>query len=1172
VRWWAVAGLVAALGLAASTLAPPRARAAEPAPDQPMNITADNLTGGHDPSGDFAIARGRVRVTRGRTVLTADEGRYYKAQGMLYLDGRVKMVDSTMTLTCDHASYSELQDLLLVQGNVTLVDKDGVLKAPAGTYDRRNGRADLAGPVEGRDKRMRLFADRAQYLRDSSLVMARDNVLGVDEENRTVLQARAVDYFRERKLAVATGDPVLRTTDDDGRTTELRAIRLLVDTERRVAEAIDSVRVSRDTLQARGRHALFDDIAGRGWLVGEPRAWDDQTTVSGDSLEFQTVKRALRRVIVRPRAVMDYRGTRPGSVGEASRLTGEQVEVYFTRDAIDSLVAMGRAHNDYTGLPRAGKTSEHNEAVGDTITVFFKDRKIDRARVEGGARGTYHIAVDQGDTTALKREVVDYDARRIEFQVPKSTIVLDREAHLTYQDLELRSRQVRYDVEGQTLVAEGSPVLSEKGDKVSGGLMTYDMETRVGTIYKAETAYEKGLYHGQRIRKVGENELDVMHGAYSTCDQPQPHYHFAARWMKIFLKDKLVAKPVVFYIKNIPVLALPFWVFPVKSGRHSGFLFPQFELGLSNRAGQFIRNAGYYWAPNDYFDLTAAGDYYQAEPSWVLRGDGQYRLLYVLDGSFRGTFARSENPNQRLRRENWDFSADHSQEITPRTRLTARASFVSNKAYNSSNLFGRSLSQRLERFLTSSVALSHNADWASINVVVDRRQDLDADQNLTDRNTRHDATTRLSIGTRASLPNLTQSVPNVSIAFPRRAIGNLGLLRRTPLGKPLRTLYFGLNSRFVSLSERKAYVAGYTFSTLDSSRDSITTLGQSLTTRRALASNMSLYDSRRLFGWLNFQPGLNANMVVFDFDELGHRVVPAGTWSSSVTMSTSYYGTFRPRLFGLEGLRHVVTPSVAVSYSPEFKGLTYVDTLGYRRSRFNGFSGAGISGFKQSFISFSLDQRFQAKIKRGGKVTRLDNLLGWTMSGSYDVLYREHRLAHPLSAIGSNVRIQPPVWMSADLGWTTDVYAAHPVRAMNYNLGLNLESGGLKRTTPDLPVEQRGQSSFDQNWSFGFAYSYSGGYSGLPTWTSTKTANIVGRYQLSPGWGLEYSASYDVTNRSVQTQRFVLTRDLHCWQATFTRMFILGGEAEYYLRIGVKDQKEIYIERGTRVGSLGGIN
>jgi lipopolysaccharide assembly outer membrane protein LptD (OstA) len=1154
------------LTLAGLALAVPRAWAADPPADgPPLHLTADNLTGSHGPEGDFVMLNGSVRMTRGRTLLTADAGRYYKVQGMLYLDGRVRMVDSVTTLTCDQASYSENLDLLFVRGNVRLVDKDSEIRAPSGTYDRRNGRADLAGPVEGRDKKMVLFADRAVYLRDSSVMQAREHVRGIDQENKTELEAQSVDYDRVRKVAVGTGDPVLRSRGDDDRITELRARRLVVDTERRTAEAIDSVRISRDTLQARGDRALFDDTAQRGWVTGSPRAWDDQTTVSGDTLEFHTEKRAIRAIVVRHNAIMDYVGSRPTTLGEASRLTGDTATVYFTRGGIDSLVAVGRARNQYTGMARAGKTSERNEASGDTITVFFRERKIDRARVQGGARGTYRIAVDEGDTTAAKREIVEYDARSIEFRVPESTIVLDQEAHLTYQDLELRAREVKYDIERQTVEAEGSPVLGDRGEQVKGGLMTYDLPSRVGTIYDAQTNYEKGLYRGQRIRKVNEDELDVMNGTYTTCNGTKPHYRFSSRWMKIFLKDKLVAKPVVFYLGNVPLVALPFWVFPVKSGRRSGFLFPQFEFGLSNRAGQFIRNAGYYWAPNDYMDFTAAGDYYQAEPSWVLRGDGQYRLLYRLDGSFRGTFARNESPTNRS--ENWDFSADHSQEITPRTRLVARASFVSSKDYNSSNLYGRSLSQRLNRFLTSSLAVSHNADWVSINAVIDRRQDLDADESLIDANRNW----RQPIGTRASLANLIESKPTLSIAFPTRAIGSLGLIKRTPLAKPLRTLYFGFNSQFISYSERYAFVAGHTPFSRDWSRDSLTTLGQQRTTRRGLSNSIAISDSRQLFGWLNLQPQLRSNVVVFDFDEQGHKVVPASVWSSSVTMSTTFYGSFRPRIFGVEGLRHIVSPNASLSYSPEFAGLTYLDSNGYRRNRFKSFSGMGISGFERSYLNFSLDQRLQAKLKRGENVTRLDNLLSWSVGGSYDFLYKKHGLKHPLSSLSSGVLLQPPSYMNANLSWVTDVYNPHPVRSLGYNLGLNLDSGGLQRTSPNLPVEQQPAADSGDNWSLGFAYSYSGGYASETEWSSAKTANLTSRYQLSPAWAFEYSASLDLTRRSIQTQRFVLTRDLHCWQAVFTRLFMVGGEAEYYFRIGVKDQKEIYMERGTRVGSLGGI-
>jgi hypothetical protein len=61
--------------------------------------------------------------------------------------------------------------------------------------------------------------------------------------------------------------------------------------------------------------------------------------------------------------------------------------------------------------------------------------------------------------------------------------------------------------------------------------------------------------------------------------------------MKIYLKDKMVAKPVVFYIRNVPLLALPFWIFPIKPAATPGFLFPQFELGINNPPASSCRNA-----------------------------------------------------------------------------------------------------------------------------------------------------------------------------------------------------------------------------------------------------------------------------------------------------------------------------------------------------------------------------------------------------------------------------------------------------------------------------------------------------------------------------------------------------------------------------------------------------
>ncbi len=1136
------------------------------APESPLNITADNMTGSRGPEGDIVLLNGNLHVTRGRSVLTADAGRYLRSQGLLFLEGRVKMVDSTTTLTCDRATFSENDDLLQLDGNVVIAERDAVLHAPAGTYDRGRGRAELVGRVTGRDGGQRLESDRAIYWRDSLVVQARGDVKGFDDANRTELDADSVDFDRRSREALASGHPVLKTTDEKGHVTRMTSRLMRVNTETRVAQAIDSVVVVSDTLHARSDYALFDDRASRGWMLGAPRVWDDENTVSGDTLEIWSEKRVVRRVVVRNRAVMDYRGARPATLGESSRLTGRRVDVFFTDQDIDSLVAMGEARNDYGAPTRAGKSQERNLALGDTITVFFRDRKIDRARVQGQAKGEFRPAVDAADTTAQKKETVAYDAVRIEYEVPKNRIVLDQGAHLTYGDLELRSRRVVYDVGQQTLVAEGKPQLKDRGEQVAGHLMTYDLESRVGTIYDAETDYEKGRYHGERIRKVNKSELDVMGGSYTTCNLVQPHYHFASKWMKIYLKDKLVAKPVVFYVKNVPLLALPFYVFPIKPGRHSGFLFPQLEFGLNNPAGQFVRNAGYYWAPNDYMDLTLSGDYYQAEPSWVTRAESQYKLMYVLDGSFRTSFARNEH----TRRDDWDLYAEHNQELTARTRLAARGSFVSSRDYSSSNLFGAPLSQRLNRFLTSNLAVSHSADWAAFSAYVDRRQDLDADQALEgDRGLT--GAPLPAVGTVASLANLTETRPSLSVSFPTRTLGSISAFKGTPLENGLKTVYASLATRLVEQRERRAVVVGRTGTGPDSSN----VLGQRITVRRGFAADGSLSDSRRVFGWINLAPRLSTSAVVFDHDVLGRKVVPAAVWSTGVSTGTTFYGTFAPRIGPLEGLRHVVTPNVSFSYAPEFKSLTYADRAGVRRSRFEGFSGIGISGFRNASMSYSLDQRFQVKLKRGTDIVRLDNLVSWTTSGSYDFLWRERGLLHPLSPISSTVNLQPPGTMNGSVQWTTDPYQARPVRNMSTYAGLNLGSGPARSSNPELPLDSRPaeaeeQPGFRDAWTLGLAYSYAGGYEGSK-WADRQSANAVARYQFSPGWAADWSASYDLTFHALTTQRFSVQRDLHCWTAIFTRTFSLGGESEYYFRLGLKDQREIYFERGTRVGSIGGI-
>jgi lipopolysaccharide export system protein LptA len=1145
------------------------------APEPPYKIVADKMSGGRGPAGDVLFLE-KVTITRSGTRLNSERGRYERATGMVHMEGNVRLRDSTTTITCNEASFSENEDRLDLNGNVVVVDHDATLKAPSGWYDRRSGAAQLTGGVSGREKQQRLSADQAFYQRDSMLVRARGHVIGIDDENHTQLEASAVDFDRRSKQAIATGQPLLRTRDDDGKETLLRARELRVNSETRIAEAIDSVSVERDTLRAAANYARFDDKSGHGLLLGKPRAWDGETTVTGDTLETITVRRKLERVIVRGGATLDYAGIREPNRGELSRLSGSRVDMFVSESHIDSLMAVGLAHDSYTAPAKEGKTAESNQTSGDTILVYFKDKKLDHAHVLGGAKGEYHPPVAAGDTSAARQELVSYEGRRIEFVIAKNKIVLEGDAHMNYRDMQLRAKRVEFDSQKNTLVAEGKPELVQKGDEVEGQLMTYNLNQRVGTIYQATTTYERGLYHGKEIRKASENELDVLDGSYSTCDLDPPHYHFSSRWMKIYLKDKLVAKPVVFYIRNVPVLVLPFYVFPIKPGRHSGFLFPQFELGFNNTTGQFIRNGGYYWAPNDYMDFTAAGDYYQQQPAWALRTELNYKLLYAFDGHLEGRFEH----NDLTKTDDYTFYGTHQQTIGQRTRVSALANFVSSREFNATSLSGQSFADRVNRYLTSNIQLTHYADWISLSAIVERRQDLDATQFLLDP----DGPGPLHgppVGTTASsTPSLTLTAPSLSVSLPTRALGSYGMLKDSWAGKLLSTTYMTMSAQFQSLQTQIGYVSGVQhFLNADSVVDSSNVVSVSDETRRAAVSNLSLSDSRRLFGWINFSPSLFVNAAIFDHDELGHTLAPAAVWQSAVGTSTTLYGRLPTGVHGL-ALRHIVNPSVTFGYSPDFPGLQYTDSLGGVHPRFQGFGGLGIfSGAKSALASFSLDQRFQAKYTRGDNVRRLDNLLAWTTSTTYDFLWQEKHIPHPLGPITSGLRLQPPGYVNADLGSSWDAYSQRPLRSLSYNITSNFTSKGpgkpqnagigqdpsMRTTSANAEVSQ-----FRENWNLALAYSYNAGYVGS-SWQSHRLLNAVLRYQVTPNWIVDYQASYDITTHELLLQRYNLTRQIHCWNAIFSRSFTPGGENEYYFRLGIRDQKDVYYQRGTRTQSFGGI-
>ena len=115
-------------------------------------------------------------------------------------------------------------------------------------------------------------------------------------------------------------------------------------------------------------------------------------------------------------------------------------------------------------------------------------------------------------------------------------------------------------------------------------------------------------------------------------------------------------------------------------------------------------------------------------------------------------------------------------------------------------------------------------------------------------------------------------------------------------------------------------------------------------------------------------------------------------------------------------------------------------------------------------------------------------------------------------------------------------------------------------------------------WNLTLSVAYNGSRArnltggGYQEWGSTARGNGFLSLNLSRNWRVEYAGQYDLRGRELVSQNFSITRDLHCWQAQFTRS-ISGDTKEYYFKINVKNLPEVYYEQGSRgLRGFGGID
>jgi hypothetical protein len=224
-------------------------------------------------------------------------------------------------------------------------------------------------------------------------------------------------------------------------------------------------------------------------------------------------------------------------------------------------------------------------------------------------------------------------------------------------------------------------------------------------------------------------------GSLTSCDDSIPDYHFEYREAKGTNSNTIVARPAILYIKDIPVMWLPFVFTDTKTGRRSGILTPRFGVGDIVRNSPTYRrnveNVGYYWALNDYMDAglwldwrsgAGGGNQQENDPGWIrYTGEWQYKWIdRFLAGRLATAYTRQRDGNTNLA-----VTWGHQQEFSRNSHVTTNLNYVSSTTLQRQNTFNPYTSLAT---IASSIAYQQKIGLASLSLGGTRKQYPGRDQ------------------------------------------------------------------------------------------------------------------------------------------------------------------------------------------------------------------------------------------------------------------------------------------------------------------------------------------------------------------------------------------------------------------------------------------------------------
>ena len=540
----------------------------------------------------------------------------------------------------------------------------------------------------------------------------------------------------------------------------------------------------------------------------------------------------------------------------------------------------------------------HNKAIDDSIRAD----SMMRARSNGIDAPVKYSAEDS----------LVYDAE-------SGTAYLYGNSKVDYENMKLTSDKVHMNLDKSTVRAtgtvdstaeggiKGKPVFTMGKDEYKSDTMAFNFKSKKGLIKGVYTEQQDGFLSGEVGKRDSTGSIYLQHGRYTTCDKPHPDFYIALSRAKVRPGKDVVFGPAYLVVADVPLpLAIPYGFFPFSKKYSSGFIMPSY--GDESDRGFYLRDGGYYFAISDKWDLKLLGEIY-TKGSWGVSAASNYRKRYRYSGSFLFSYQDSKTGDKGLpdfaEQESFKIQWNHRQDpkANPYSSLAASVNFATSN-YERNNLNSMYNPQTLTQSTRTS-SVSWSTGFSSIGLSLS-------------------ATTNLAQDMRTSSIQITLPDLNISLSrfypFKRKH-----LVGKERWYEKISMSYTGQLANSISTTEDKILHSNLIKDWKNAFQHTI-----------PVQANFTLFNYINVTPSFNFTDRMYSKKVTRGWDNTLQKEVVRDTtygfhnvynWSMNVGASTKLYGFWVPnrKLFGdkIQAIRHVITPQVTFSYSPNFGARRY---------------------------------------------------------------------------------------------------------------------------------------------------------------------------------------------------------------------------------------------------------